>query len=103
MLGAWASANKRGAGVPETLAHAARALQDGSMGKTKRQFSELSVPRRTGVVILGIGQLAFAFLAYWDLAHRDEDEVKGPRAAWIPVILINWVGPAAYFLFGQKR
>ncbi len=73
------------------------------MGNSKKSFSELSVGRRTGVVLLGISQVAFAFLAYWDLAHRDDEEINGPRLAWVPAILINWVGPAAYFLFGRKR
>ena len=58
---------------------------------------------RAGLMVVGIVQVAFAFLAFWDLAHRDEREVKGSKPVWIPVILVNWVGPAAYFLFGIKR
>jgi hypothetical protein len=58
---------------------------------------------RAGMIVVGLVQVAFAFLAFWDLAHRDADEVKGPKPAWIPVILVNWIGPAAYFLFGIRR
>jgi len=58
---------------------------------------------RVGLTVLAVLQVTFAFLAYWDLAHRDEHEVKGSKPLWIPVILLNWVGPAAYFLFGIKR
>ena len=29
--------------------------------------------------------------------------VRGPKPAWIPAILINWIGPASYFLFGIRR
>jgi Phospholipase_D-nuclease N-terminal len=47
--------------------------------------------------------VVFAFLAFWDLASRDAREVRGPKAAWIPAILVNWIGPASYFLFGIKR
>ncbi|GAA2008799.1 PLDc N-terminal domain-containing protein [Microbacterium ulmi] len=57
-------------------------------------------------VALGVGgvlQVAFAFLAFWDLAHRETAEVKGPKPAWIPVILVNWIGPAIYFVFGIRR
>lgn len=53
--------------------------------------------------LVGLVQIAFAFLAFWDLAHRDDDEVRGPRPVWIPVILVNWIGPASYFLFGIRR
>ena len=48
-------------------------------------------------------QAAFAFLAFWDLWHRDAREVQWSKPVWIPVIAINWIGPAAYFLFGIKR
>nr|WP_183501252.1 MULTISPECIES: PLDc N-terminal domain-containing protein [Microbacterium] len=53
--------------------------------------------------LVGVVQVAFAFLAFWDLAHRDEGEVRGPKPAWIPVILVNWIGPAVYFVFGIRR
>ena len=69
----------------------------------RKQLSEISVPGRSGLVIVGTVQVVFAFLAFWDLAHRSADEVRGPRLAWVPAILVNWIGPAAYFLFGQKR
>lgn len=64
---------------------------------------ELSPQVQAGLGLAGIIQVAFAFLAFWDLAHRDADEVRGPKAAWIPAILVNWIGPASYFLFGIRR
>lgn len=48
-------------------------------------------------------QMAYAFLAFWDLAIRPAEDVKGPKAVWIPVILMNWVGPTVYFMFGIRR
>lgn len=71
-----------------------------AMTKTK---TELTPPVKAGLGVLSIVQVAFAFLAFWDLAHRDADEVRGPKPAWIPAILINWIGPASYFLFGIRR
>jgi hypothetical protein len=71
-----------------------------NMAKTK---AELSSATRTGLGVAGLVQVVFAFLAFWDLAHREADEVRGPKAAWIPAILINWIGPASYFLFGIRR
>lgn len=52
---------------------------------------------------LGLVQVAFAFLAFWDLAHREAEDVRGPKIAWVPAILVNWIGPASYFLFGIRR
>jgi hypothetical protein len=73
------------------------------MSRTKRRFSDLPAPTRAGVTLLGIAQVAFASLAFYDLARRPAEEVRGPKPAWIPVILINWIGPATYFLAGRKR
>jgi hypothetical protein len=53
--------------------------------------------------IFGIVQFALAFLAFWDLAHRPAGQVHGPKPAWIPVILINWIGPIAYFYVHRSR
>ncbi|GAA1959315.1 PLDc N-terminal domain-containing protein [Microbacterium deminutum] len=63
---------------------------------------ELSAPVGAGLAVFDILQAAFAFLAAWDLWHRPAAEVKGPKAAWVPVLLVKWIGPAAYFLFGVK-
>jgi len=65
--------------------------------------NEVSVPGRVGLTLVGIVQVAFAFLAYWDLGHRQSREVKWSKPVWVPIIAVNWIGPAAYFLFGIKR
>ncbi|SIT69539.1 PLDc N-terminal domain-containing protein [Microbacterium sp. RU33B] len=62
-----------------------------------------SAVARVGIAVVGIVQVAFAFLAFWDLGHRRAKEVRGPKPVWIPVILVNWIGPAAYFVFGIRR
>ena len=67
------------------------------------QGHDVAVPARVGLVLVGILQVAFAFLAAWDLAHRPAEEVRGPKGAWAPALLLNWIGPASYFLFGIKR
>ena len=53
--------------------------------------------------LFGVVQLALAFLAFWDLTHRPATQVRGPKPAWIPVILINWIGPLAYFYVHRNR
>ncbi len=64
---------------------------------------QLKPAAKVGLGILGIVQITFAFLAFWDLAHRQPGEIRGTKPVWIPVILVNWIGPASYFLFGIKR
>ena len=69
---------------------------------TPRTEPDRRIPR-VGLAVVGVIQAAFAFLAFWDLAHRAAADVKGPKPVWIPVILVNWIGPAAYFLFGIRH
>ena len=69
---------------------------------TKKNVA-LSTGAKVGLGAVGVVQAAFAFLAFWDLAFRDASEVRGPKPAWIPAILVNWIGPAAYFLVGIKH
>ena len=90
-----------------------RAEKELDMAKTEEVLSEgvkvlaevraVSAGARVGLAVVGILQVAFAFLAFWDLARRDPDEVLGPKPVWIPVILVNWIGPAAYYLFGIRH
>ena len=67
------------------------------------QKTDVSPGAKVGLGVIGIVQVVFAFLAFWDLAHRDAAEVRGPKPVWIPAILVNWIGPASYFLFGIRR
>ena len=55
------------------------------------------------LAVIGAVQVAFAALAFWELSHRADEELRGSKPAWIPVILVNWIGPAAYFAFGVRR
>ncbi|MDR2998170.1 MAG: PLDc N-terminal domain-containing protein [Microbacterium sp.] len=68
----------------------------------KSEKKQCSAGGKVLLTILGIVQVAFAALAFWDLAARDARQVRGPKPAWIPVILVNWIGPASYFAFGVK-
>lgn len=73
---------------------------DTEPGKQKKQKSVAATILSIPFTIL---QIVYTFLAFWDLANRPAEDVKGPKAAWIPVILINWVGPTSYFMFGIRR
>ena len=73
------------------------------MPRTNLKFSELSTPAKAGVVGLAASQITLAVLAFVDLARRPNDNVRGPKTAWIPVILVDWIGPITYFVVGRKR
>lgn len=71
--------------------------------KVVAEVKAVSAGAKVGLAIVGVVQVVFAFLAFWDLALRNKKEVLGPKPVWIPVILVNWIGPAAYFLFGIRH
>jgi hypothetical protein len=48
-------------------------------------------------------QISLALAAWWDLAHRPADGVRGSKRLWAAAILVNFVGPIAYFRGGRKR
>ena len=59
--------------------------------------------QKAGIAVTAVVQLALAIVAFVDLARRPDEGVRGPKPAWIPVILVNWIGPAVYFVFGVRR
>jgi hypothetical protein len=73
------------------------------MARSAKKVTELSPGRRMGIAVGALVQVALAVWAFVDLARRAPTEVRGRKGLWIPVILVNWIGPAAYFLFGRRR
>lgn len=67
-----------------------------------KHWSELSTGRKVGTVVVTAAQLALTAAAYRDLAKRPAALVNGPKAAWGLAILVNWVGPIAYFAKGRR-
>jgi hypothetical protein len=71
------------------------------MSRTKN-WGELS-PTRQRVIVLGtVVQFSLAIAAWWDLAHRSDESVRGSKRFWAVAILINFVGPIAYFARGRR-
>jgi hypothetical protein len=73
------------------------------MARKNKDVSQMSPAGRAALVVVAVLQVLLTAAAFWDLAQRRADEVRGPKPAWIPVILVNWVGPAVYFVFGVRR
>lgn len=70
--------------------------------RTPKRWSGLSTRRKVGTVALTAAQLALTAAAYRDLAKRPAALVNGTKAAWGLAILVNWVGPIAYFAKGRR-
>ncbi|QRP49432.1 PLDc N-terminal domain-containing protein [Amycolatopsis sp. FDAARGOS 1241] len=69
----------------------------------RRRWADLSPVERLVVAGAAAVQLALAAMAWWDLAHRQADQVRGPKALWAAMIAVNFAGPLAYFRWGRLR
>lgn len=69
----------------------------------RKKWSDLTPGQRAGVIVGGAVQLALMVLAQRDLSHRTAGQVRGPKWLWRGAVLVNFVGPIAYFVFGRKR
>lgn len=77
-----------------------RQLKD---AKRKVKFSELSVRRRVGIVLLGAIQLTLLIAAQVDIQRRPAAEVNGSKAVWRLLCLVNFIGPLSYFRWGRRN
>lgn len=42
-------------------------------------------------------------VALRDLARRPPELVRGPKALWAVLCLVNFIGPVLYFVLGRRR
>jgi hypothetical protein len=70
---------------------------------TKRSWRDLSPRARRAVVVLGVVEAVLIAAAQIDLARRPAALVSGSKALWRVLIMVNVVGPIAYFVLGRRK
>jgi hypothetical protein len=55
------------------------------------------------IVTAGAVQLTLLAAALIDIRRRPQDQIRGPKRLWAALSFINFIGPAAYFIFGRQR
>lgn len=70
---------------------------------TSKRWSDLTTGQQVGGIVSAVIQLALAAAAWTDLAKRPAEDVNGPKPMWAAIILVNFIGPLAYFVFGRRR
>lgn len=68
----------------------------------KRHYSEMGATGKALVLLVTAISLLIVGTAERDIARRDEDEVRGSRAAW-RLLSLNALGAIAYLRFGRRR
>jgi len=71
--------------------------------RPKPRWSDRSPASRCVLVVAALVQFALAGAAWADLARRPAAEVRGPKWRWGLTVLVNFVGPLAYFRWGRVR
>lgn len=66
-----------------------------------QHWKDLSTGRKVGVAVVGAAQVALTAAAFRDLVKRPAEQVDGPKLAWGIALLVNWIGPIAYFTKGR--
>jgi hypothetical protein len=68
-------------------------------------WHELTRRQLAGAITRGTIQLGLLAAALRDLRRRPADAVRGPKAVWVAVSGVNYLGlgPLAYFAFGRRR
>ena len=59
-------------------------------------------PHRVWLAVAATVQIGLAVAAWTDLARRSPDSVRGRKWPWALLILVNFVGPIAYFTCGRR-
>jgi hypothetical protein len=50
-----------------------------------------------------VGHLVLTTLAWRDIGHRTDDQIRGSKKVWRVATGANSVNSLAYFIFGRKR
>lgn len=69
---------------------------------SKKSLAGASTSTKVLLGVLGAVELGLLGAAHWDISHRDPRELRGSKAKWRAISLINFVGPICYFLRGRK-
>ncbi len=59
--------------------------------------------RGASMVLINVVRFSLTAVALWDLRRRSAEQINGQKRLWNLIVLINFVGPIAYFVFGRKR
>jgi hypothetical protein len=69
---------------------------------THRQWREMPRWQRTINLVLAPVEVVLTTVAAVDLARRPGRRIRGPKALWWPVILVQPFGPVAYLAWGRR-
>ena len=67
----------------------------------KRKWSDLSRRQQTAIAVGGVAEVLATTAMLVDLARRPASTIRGPKALWLGLSVVQPVGPLAYFTIGR--
>ena len=72
------------------------------MTGNKKKWSELTPTQQRLIIAGGAVEAVLTTAALISLARRPSQAVRGPKALWVAAMVVQPVGPLAYFAFGRR-
>ena len=69
----------------------------------KMQWDDLTPCQRSAVVGAAVVQLTLLAAAQIDITRRPKEQIRGAKLLWRILVLVNFIGPIAYFAIGRRR
>jgi len=73
------------------------------MGTERTHWADLTPRQRQLLVAVGVVSTVWQAAMLWDLRHRADDEIRGPKRAWVAASFVRPVGQIAYYAWGRRR
>jgi hypothetical protein len=73
--------------------------------RRRTPWKELTTRQRQAIIIRGVCQTALLAVALNDLGRRPRGEIRGPKAVWVAISAVNYlgIGPIVYLLLGRRH
>jgi hypothetical protein len=68
-----------------------------------RRWTDMQLAQRRLLGVSFAVQFTLLAAALVDIRHRPREQIRGPKGLWAGLAFVNFIGPAAYFVFGRKR
>jgi hypothetical protein len=62
----------------------------------------LTPPQKKALIVLATIEFTAKLFALRDLQRRPDEQVRGSKRLWRMAMVINFFGPASYFVFGRR-
>ena len=72
------------------------------MNANKKKWSDLTPTQQRLVIVGGAVEAVLTTAALISLARRPKEAVRGPKALWAASLIVQPVGPLAYFALGRR-